>query len=103
MVRLVISYHGDTLLTCPQDLHADNIMFSFPGLAELTMKVWMDTLEYPCLVPVVPRNFEEQSDSLPKYLVETAEIEDVVKSVLDKHGKEGIYAVVIDFGSGETK
>ena len=63
-----------------------------------------NTLEYPCLVPVVPRNFEEQIiDSLPKYLVETAEIEDVVKSVLDKHGKEGIYAVVIDFGSGETK
>ena len=41
--------------------------------------------------------------TLPKYLVETTEIEDVVKSVLDKHGKEGIYAVVIDFGSGETK
>jgi hypothetical protein len=98
-----MSYHGDTLLTYSQDLHADNIMFFFPGLAELTVEVWMRTLDYPCLVPFVPRNFEHQSDSLPKYLVETAEITDVVKSVMNKHGKEDIYAVVIDFGSGEIE
>jgi hypothetical protein len=49
-------YHGDTLiLTCSQDLHADNIMFSFPGLAELTVQVRMRTLEDPELVAVIPR------------------------------------------------
>jgi len=102
-VRLVMSYHGDTLLTCSQDLHADNIVFSLPGLAELTTQVWMHTLEDPDLIPVIPRNFEDQSDSLPKYLVEAADITNVVQSVMSKHGTEGIYAVVIDFGSGETQ
>ena len=103
MVRLVISYHSDTLLICSQDLHADNIVFSLPGLAELPVQVWMQSLEYPDLIPVIPRSFEDQSDSLPKYLVEAADITNVVKSVMSKHGPEGIYAVVIDFGSGETQ
>jgi len=96
-----MSYHDDTLLTCSQDLHADNIVFALPGLAELTAQVWMRHLEDPDLIAVIPRKFEDQSDSLPKYLVEAADIMTVVKSVISKHGTEGIYAVVIDFGSGE--
>ena len=75
-------------------------MFSLPGLAELTAQAWMHILGYPDLIAVIPRKFEDQSDSLPKYLVETADIADVVESVISKNGKEGIYAVVIDFGSG---
>ena len=67
------------------------------------MQDWMHTLEYPDLVPVVPRNFEDQNGSLPKYLVEAADISCIVESVMGKHGKEGIYAVVVDFGSGEIK
>ena len=70
---------------------ACNIIRFSPGLAEITVQGWMDTLEYPDLVPVIPRNFEDQSGSQPKYLVETAYITNVVKSVtMRKHGKEGI-------------
>ena len=86
-----------------QDLHAENIVFSLPGLAELPVQVWNEILEYPELVPVIPRKFKDQSDSLPKYLVEAADITSVVRSVMSKHGTEGIYAVVIDFGSGEAQ
>ena len=32
------------LLACSQDLHADNIIFSFPGLAELNVQVWMHNI-----------------------------------------------------------
>jgi len=96
-----MSYHDDTLLTCSLDLHADNIVFALPGLGELAAQVWMRHLEDPDLIAVIPRKFEDQSDSLPKYLVEAADITSVVKSVISKHGTEGIYAVVIDFGSGE--
>ena len=85
-----------------KDLHADNILFYFPGLVELTAQVWMDILEDPELIPVIPRNFKDQSDSLPKYLVETADITSVVRSVMSKHGKDDVYAVVADFGSGES-
>ena len=85
-----------------QDLHADNIVFALPGLAELTAQDWMENIhEIPDLIPVIPRKFEDQNNSLPKYLVETADIADVVDFVVKKYGKEGIYAVVIDFGSGE--
>jgi len=99
-VRLIMSYHGDNLLTSAKDLHTDNIVFALPGLAELTAQAWMHILEYPDLIAVIPRKFEHQSDSLPKYLVEAADIAGVVESVISKHGKDGIYAVVIDFGSG---
>jgi len=98
-----MSYHDDTLLTCSQDLHADNIVFAFPGLAELSVQVWMRHLEDPDLIAVIPRRFEDQSESLPKYLVEAADITSVVESVISKHGTEDIYAVVIDFGSGEIQ
>jgi hypothetical protein len=63
----------------------------------------MRYLEDPDLIAVIPRIFEDQSDSLPKYLVEAADIMSVVKYVISKHGTEGIYAVVIDFGSGEIQ
>ena len=98
-LQVVMSYHGDTLhACCSQDLHADNIMFFSPGLAELTVQDWMHTISW-----ISSCYFEDQSDYLPKYQVEAADLTDVVKSVMSKHGKEGIYAVVIDFGSGEIK
>ena len=45
-----MSPRGDTLLTCSQDLHAENIVFALPGLAELTVQVWMRKLEDPDLI-----------------------------------------------------
>lgn len=98
-----MSCHGDTSLTRSQDLHADNIVFALPGLAELAVQVWMRHLEDPDLIAVIPRRFEDHSDSLPKYLVEAADITSVVEYVINKHGTKGIYAVVIDFGSGEIQ
>jgi hypothetical protein len=43
--------------------------------------------------------------TLPKYLVESAEMTTIVKSVInEEHGSEGIFAVLIDFfGSGEPQ
>ena len=58
--------------------------------------------EDPILIPVIPRKSENHSNSQPKYVVEAADITNVVESVMNKHGKEGIYAVVADFGSGEN-
>ena len=72
MVCLVISYHGDTLLCslvlrdlCA-DLDNDNV-FYLSELAEVTVLGWMRAIHK---IPVITRNFEDQSDSLPKCLVE---------------------------------
>jgi serine/threonine-protein kinase SRPK3 len=92
----------DPLIACPQDLHTDNIAFVLPGLAGLSAQTWMEALDDPEATPVIPRRFDDQSDSLPKYLVESADMTSVVKSVIKEHGSDGIYAVVIDFGSGES-
>jgi len=61
----------------------------------------MERLEDPDVIPVIPQRLGDQSDSLPKYLVESANITAVVRSVIKEHGLEGIYMVLIDFGSGE--
>ena len=94
---------GNPLIACSQDLHTDNIAFVLPGLAELSAHTWTEGLDDPDATPVVPQRLEDESDSLPKYLVESADITTVVKSVIKEHGSDGIYAVVIDFGSGEPQ
>ncbi|KDR79799.1 hypothetical protein GALMADRAFT_153564 [Galerina marginata CBS 339.88] len=82
------------------DLHTDNIAFTLPGLRNLSEKVWMETLEEsPDMVPVIPRQFDGQNDSWPKYLVEPAEVVYIVKLLMKGHGMEKIDAVIIDFGS----
>ncbi len=86
---------GDPLIACSQDLHTD--------LTGLSAQAWMEGLDDPDVIPVIPRRFDDQSDSLPKYLVESADMTNVVKSVIKEHGSDGIYAVVIDFGSGEPQ
>ncbi|KAF8062319.1 kinase-like domain-containing protein [Lyophyllum atratum] len=81
------------------DVHTDNIAFTVPGLNKLSAKEWMDRLEDAVATPVVPRRLEDQSESLPKYLVDSADISDVVTSLIEKHGKEEICAVITDFGN----
>ena len=75
--------HGGTFLSFPslgdfliiasfQDLHTDNIIaFVLPGPTGLSAQAWMEGLEDPDVIPVIPRRFEGQGDSLPKYLVES--------------------------------
>jgi len=94
---------GDPLIACSQDLHTDNIAFVLPGLAGLSAQAWMEGLDDPDAIPVIPRRFDDQSDSLPRYLVESADMTSVVKSVIKEHGSDGMYAVLIDFGSGEPQ
>lgn len=94
---------GDPLIACSQDLHTDNIAFVLPGLTGLSAQAWMEGLDDPDVIPVIPRRFEDQGESLPKYLVESADMTNVVKSIIKEHGSDGIYAVVLDFGSGEPQ
>lgn len=75
-------------------------MFYIPGLA---VQTWMHKIPLFDPIPVIIQNFEDQSDSLPKYLMEAADITDIVMFVMSKYGKEGIYAVLSDFGSGEIQ
>ena len=67
----------------------------------MSAQAWMEGLDDPDVIPVIPRRFEDQSDSLPRYLVASADMTNVVKSAIKEHESDGIYAVVIDFGSGE--
>jgi len=94
---------SDPLIACSQDLHMNNIVFVLPGLTQLSVQAWMVGLDDPDVIPVIPQKFDDQSDSLPKYLVESADMTNVVKSIIKEHGSDGIYAVVIDFGSGEPQ
>lgn len=94
---------GDPLITCSKDLHTDNIAFVLPGLTGLDAQAWMEGLDDPDVIPVIPQGFDDQSVSLPKYLVESADMTTVVKSVIKEYGSKGIYAVLIDFGSGEPQ
>lgn len=94
---------GDLLIACSKDLHSDNIVFVLPGLSGLSAQAWMEGLENPDVIPVIPRRLNGQSDSLPKYLVESVDMTEVVNSVIEEHGSDGIYAVVIDFGSGKPQ
>jgi len=100
---LILPSLGDPLIACSQDLHTDNIAFVLPGLTGLGAQAWLEGLDDPDVIPVIPQRFDDQSDSLPKYLVESADITTVVKSVIKEHGSEGIYAVLIDFSSGEPQ
>ncbi|KAG5634409.1 hypothetical protein H0H81_002082, partial [Sphagnurus paluster] len=81
------------------DLHTSNIAFSFPALNTLTgQKVasLMDMISFP----VLPRRMEDQSDSLPKYLIERADFFTLMGDLIGKHGTRGTHAVIVDFGLG---
>ncbi|KAF8905830.1 kinase-like domain-containing protein [Gymnopilus junonius] len=81
------------------DLHMDNIAFVIPGQDRLTANAWIKELDIPFLTPVLPCKLEDQTDNLPKYLVEAADTMSLVESHIKEHGRDGIYAVVVDFGS----
>ncbi|KDR74451.1 hypothetical protein GALMADRAFT_227506 [Galerina marginata CBS 339.88] len=59
----------------------------------------METLEYPDPIPVIPRRFDNQSDSLPKYLVEAVNLSPVAGSPVEGHGRWRMHAIVTDFGT----
>ena len=52
------------------------------------MQFWMHIIEKFVLIHVILRNFEDQNDSLPNYLVEAVDFTKVVQSVVSKHGKD---------------
>jgi hypothetical protein len=73
-----------------------------PALTTMTTDDWMRRLEDVQAIPVLPRRCQDQialNDSLPKYVVESADLYSVVKPIIN--GSDTIRAVIIDFGSGE--
>jgi hypothetical protein len=76
-----------------------------PALAAMRIDDWMKKLDAEA-IPVLPRRYQDRiaiSDSLPKYIVEPADLSETVEAIIGSLNRETIWAVLTDFGSGEDR
>jgi len=75
------------------DLHTGNVAFEIPDLNGMPEQSAIMCLGVPHCIPVIPRNHEHQTDSLPKYLVMPGTFVDHLVDAL-----EPLQIKIIDFG-----
>jgi hypothetical protein len=84
------------------DLHTGNVAFLTPTLTAMSASDWMKNLDDIQAIPVLSRRDYNQATnhSLPKYVVESADLYEVVKRLVSGPEKEVFRAVITDFGNG---
>ena len=83
------------LIDSNPDLHKTNIVFETKDLDGVRQWNVLDDLVTPRCVPVLTQNPQDQADTLPKYLVRSAELLEVVE-------EDDLRIKIIDFGEGSS-
>ena len=94
-------FYYDTILKSCADLHTGNITFLVPGLNSMKADDLMKRFDDAQAIPVLPRRYKGINNSLPKYVVESVDLFDVIKPLITGTDSN-VCAIITDFGNGKA-